>query len=394
MRILTFTSLFPNTVDPTYGIFIYQRTAHLAGRPGNEVTVVSPIPYFPRWLKTKRWRTASKLPDHESIGGITAYHPRYLLLPKISMPVHALSMFLGSLPHCKSLHKQAKFDCIDAHFVYPDGLAAILLGKFLDIPVVVSARGTDINLYPTFRLIRPMIRWTLHESASVIAVSAALKEKIVEIGCAAEKVHVIPNGVDAIRFQQIPKKDARARLNIPEDGPMLLSVGSLIPSKGHELLIRAIELVKRRYAGVQLYILGEGTFRGELENLVTKLGLGDRVKLLGKRPNEELPEWFSAADVSCLVSAREGWPNVVTESLACGTPVVGSRIGGIPEILHSPELGVLVERTVESIAEGIEKALSKRWNPETISRETRARTWTRVAAEVEEILKAQVSKHK
>ena len=394
MRILTFTSLFPNGLDPTYGIFIYQRALHLAGRPGNEVTVVSPVPYFPRWLKTKRWQMANKLPAWESVGKFTVFHPRYLLVPKISMPVHALSMFLGVLPRCRALHKQAKFDCIDAHFVYPDGLAATLLGKALGIPVVVSARGTDINLFPSFRLIRPMIRWTLRESGAVIAVSGALKEKMVEIGCAAEKIHVIPNGVDATRFQQISKKEARVRLKLPEHGLILLSVGSLIPLKGHDLLIRAVQSVNREYAELQLYILGEGTFRGQLESLVTQLGMGDRVKLVGKRPNEELPTWFSAVDISCLASEREGWPNVVTESLACGTPVVGTRVGGIPEILHAPELGVIVERTVEGIASGIEQALSQHWNHEAISRETRERTWTKVAAEVEEILKAQISSHK
>ena len=354
--------------------------------------MVSPVPYFPSWLKTKRWRAASILPAHESIGGLTVYHPRYPLLPKISMPAHALSMFLGSLARCKALHKQSQFDCIDAHFVYPDGLAAVLLGKILGIPVVVSARGTDINLFTSFRLIRPMIRWTLRESAAAIAVSAALKEKMIEVCGAPEEIHVVPNGVDAAHFQQISKKGARGQLNLPENGPLLLSVGSLISLKGHELLIRAIEVVRRQHAGLRLYILGEGTLRIELEALVKQLGLRDCVKLPGKRPYEELPAWFSAADVSCLASAREGWPNVVTESLACGTPVVATRVGGIPEILHSPELGVIVERTVESIAAGIEQALSKPWNHEAISLETRARTWTKVAAEVEEILAAQVTR--
>src|SRR5260370_20792131 len=124
MRILTFTSLFPNSVDPTYAIFVYQRTAHLAERPRNEVVVVSPIPYFPRRLKTRRWRAASDVPTRENVGTIAVHHPRYFLVPKISMPLHAVSMFLGSLPCCRRLNKEAKFDCIDAHFVYPDGLAA------------------------------------------------------------------------------------------------------------------------------------------------------------------------------------------------------------------------------------------------------------------------------
>ena len=388
LRILTFTSLFPNSVDPSYGIFIYNRTSHLADRPGNEVIVVSPVPYFPRWLKTKRWRKASQIPAAETTGELVVYHPRYPLLPKISMPLHALLMFLGSWRRCAKLNREARIDCIDAHFVYPDGMAAVLLGKVLGVPVTVSARGTDINLFSSFLLIRPMIRWTLKQSAAAIAVSAALKEKMKELDIDLGKIHVIPNGVDAASFQAIPREDARRKLGLAQDGPVLVSVGSLIPEKGHQLLIQALGHVVGIHPGLRLYILGEGPFRAKLENLAAELGLNERVQLLGKRRHEELPLWFSAADASCLLSSREGWPNVVSESLACGTPVVGTRVGGIPEILHSPELGVLVEQTSESVAAGIERVLAKPWNREEISRQTRARTWEIVAAEVEDVLRA------
>jgi teichuronic acid biosynthesis glycosyltransferase TuaC len=390
LRILTFTSLFPNSVDPSYGIFIYHRTSNLADRPGNEVVVVSPVPYFPRWLKTQRWWKASQIPTAEKIGKLVVYHPRYPLLPKISMPLHALLMFLGSWRRCAKLNREARIDCIDAHFVYPDGMAAVLLGKVLGVPVTVSARGTDINLFSSFLLIRPMIRWTLKQSAAAIAVSAALKEKMKELGIDAGKIHVIPNGVDAASFRVIPKEDARRKLGLAEDGPILVSVGSLIPGKGHQLLIQAVGQIARIHPELRLYILGEGPFRVKLESLVAELRLTDRVQLLGKRPHEELPLWFSAADASCLVSSREGWPNVVSESLACGTPVVGARVGGIPEILHSPELGVLVEQTSESVAAGIEQVFAKHWNREEISGQTRARTWETVAAEVDEVLAAGV----
>jgi teichuronic acid biosynthesis glycosyltransferase TuaC len=383
---LTFTSLFPNSSDPTHAIFVYQRSSHLARRQGNEVLVVSPVPYFPRWLKTKKWQTASELPEQEVVGNLTVHHPRYPLLPKISMPLHGLSMFLGSLRCVAALNRQTKIDCIDAHFVYPDGFAAILLGKYLDVPVTVSARGTDINLFPSFRLIRPMIRWTLRHADGVIAVSAALRDAMACLGLSKEKIHLIPNAVDTARFRPIPTGEARQRLNLPEGCPLLVSVGSLIEAKGHQLTIRAMALIGNQYPSLRLYIIGEGPYRTELERLIKSLGLQGRVQLLGKRPNEELPFWFCAASLSCLASSREGWPNVVTESLACGTPVVATRIGGIPEILRSPELGTLVEQTSEDIALGIVKSLDKEWDRQAISREASARTWETVAEEVEEVL--------
>ena len=386
MRILTYTSIFPNSSDPTHGIFIYQRSKHFALRPGNDVVAVSPIPYFPRWLKLKKWRASSDLPRQEMIGDLSVYHPRYPLLPKISMPLHGFLMYLGSRQCVADLHRRAKIDCIDAHFVYPDGFAAVLLGKYLNVPVVVSARGTDINLFPQFRSIKPMIQWTLRNAQGCIAVSSALREALVALGRPKDRIQLIPNAVDTERFRAISAPEARGHLGLP-DGALLVSVGSLVPSKGHDLLIRALSSLSPQFPLLQLYILGEGPCWSQLEGLARSLGVVGRVHLLGKRPNEELPFWYSAANISCLASAREGWPNAVTESLACGTPVVATRVGGIPEILVSPELGALVDRTTEAIAEGIVEALGKQWDRAAISRAGRARSWENVAEEVELVLR-------
>ena len=387
MRVLTFTSLFPNSEAPTHGIFVYQRSVHLARRPGNEVQVVSPVPYFPRWLNFKRWHTISEIPAQEQIGELTVYHPRYPLLPRISMPFHGWSMFATSLPVARRLHDRLKFDCIDAHYVFPDGFAAVLLGKSLKLPVIVTARGTDMNVFPSFRLIRPMIRWTLRQASGIIAVSAALKRSMVELGTPPDKIQVISNGVDLQRFGLMDHSVARRRLGLTEDGPILVSVAALKPQKGHQVLISAVAELAQCHPSLKLYILGEGEYRNNLEKLICEKRLQKRVVLKGIRPNEELKLWYNAADLSCLVSAREGWPNVITESLACGTPVLATRVGGIPEILHSEELGILVNETVESIAAGLERALAKNWNRESIALQTRTRTWDHVAAEVEEVFR-------
>src|SRR5216684_1279605 len=120
VRILTFTSLFPNVSQPLQGIFVYQRVAHVAKLPGNSITVVAPIPYFPAGLRSLRWRKFSHIPAHEEFGELDVYHPRYPLLPKISMLFHGLLMFLGSLFQVLKLCRENRFDCIDAHYVYPD----------------------------------------------------------------------------------------------------------------------------------------------------------------------------------------------------------------------------------------------------------------------------------
>ena len=386
MRVLTFTSLFPNAVEPLLGIFVYQRLAHLARRPGNLVQVVAPVPYFPSWLRGSRWQAKAQVPRHEQFGELTVYHPRYPLLPRVSMPLQGLLMFLGSLSLVRRLHRRMHFDCIDAHYVYPDGFAALLLGKWLRLPVVVSARGTDINLFPSFRLIRPMIRWTLRRAEGIVGVCAALKDAMVELGVPPEKIRVIGNGVDAHRFEPMERRAARDKLGLPRDAPMIVAVGALIPRKGYQFLLPALAAMAPRYPALRLYIVGEGDFRAELENMARRLSLDDRVFLVGSRPNEELSSWYSAADVSCLVSSREGWPNVLLESLACGTPVVATKVWGVPEVLVSPELGIMVDQDSRDIAAELARALETHWDRNALVRHARNRTWEVVAAEVENYL--------
>jgi len=302
-------------------------------------------------------------------------------------------MFLGSLPLVRRLHRQFHFDCIDAHYLYPDGFAAVLLGKMLGLPVVLSARGTDTNVFPSLWLIRPMIVWSLRSAAGVIAVAAALKSAIVNLGVPPGRVCVIPNGVDLERFHPFEQPVARRALGLPTEGKIVISVGSLTEVKNHRLLISAFAKVSQVPPELKLYIVGEGPLRPALENLIRELRLQEKVLLVGHCRNEDLALWFSAADVSCLVSLREGWPNVLMESIACGTPVVATRVGGVPEIICSPDLGAMAEQDSESVAATLRVALAKEWNRKALALHAQARSWDKVASEVELYLASLASHH-
>ncbi len=391
MRVLTFTSLFPNPVQPWHGLFVYQRVAHLARRSGNVVNVVAPVPYFPSWFPAERWRPASRIPSQARISELDVYYPRYFLLPEISMPYHGVLMFAGSRSLVRRLHETMKFDCIDAHYVYPDGFAAVLLGRSLGIPVVVSARGTDISLFPSFRLIRPLIHWTLRQAAGVVGVCDSLKNAMINLGAPSDKACVIGNGIDLDRFEPVNRTDARQKLGMPEDAEVILSVGNLIPVKGYQVLIPAIAQLVRGHPKIRLYIVGEGRFRAKLEAQASHEGMSDRIFFVGRKANEDLKYWYSAADVSCLASSREGWANVLLESMACGTPVVATRVWGTPEVIVSPELGVLVEQNKESMAEGLGLALQKLWNRRALVEYAATRTWDVVASEVENFLESRIA---
>jgi glycosyltransferase involved in cell wall biosynthesis len=235
-----------------------------------------------------------------------------------------------------------------------------------------------------------MILWALRQAAGAVAVAAALKNAMINLGLPTDKICVIPNGVDVQRFHHIARPEARHKLGLQQETKILVSVGSLTEGKNHKLLISAFAKISEDHPEYRLYILGEGPLRLDLEELISRLRLEKQVSLAGARPNEELALWFSSADASCLVSSREGWPNVLMESIACGTPVVATRVGGVPEIIVSPELGVLVEQNPADVASGLQLALEKVWDPGALVQYAHARSWDLVASEVEQYLASRV----
>jgi glycosyltransferase involved in cell wall biosynthesis len=388
MRILTFTSLFPNKMNPDFGIFIFQRTSHLARLEGNVVEVIAPVPYVPALLKgTVRGSMASSIPRIEDIGDLQVHHPRYLLAPKVSMPFHGFLMYAGCLRYVKRLHQEYPFDCIDAHYMFPDGLAAVLLGKSLGIPVVVSARGTDIHTFHDFATVRPQIQWTIRHAATVIAVSDSLVRIMLDLVPSLKDVRTIGNGVDSERFFPEDQGAAREKLRLDPGDRIIVSVAALKHVKGPDLLVRAAALLKKSFVRCKVLFVGAGAELASLQKLALQLDCADICQFVGPVPNEQLRTYYSAADASCLASRNEGWPNVILESLACGTPVVATGVGEVPRLLADPELGTIVAPTPEAIHAGLLRALQRQWNRETLSAYAQQHTWENVAARVEAVLK-------
>jgi glycosyltransferase involved in cell wall biosynthesis len=362
MKILVFTSLYPNNVWPNHGVFIKERMTQFAKIDGCKIKVVAPIPYFPAVKLNWRWKF-SRVLHSEVRDGVEVYHPRYFMTPKVGMTFYGLFMFLSVLVTVMRIRRNFDFDLIDAHYVYPDGFAAVLLGLFFRKPVVISARGSDINLYAGFPVVRKLLRYTLTKATKIIAVCQALKDAMTALGIPAHKIIVIPNGVDVAKFYCVPKQEAREKIGLPADKKIILSVGGLIPRKGFDLLIKAVHRVMSRadMRDLHLVIVGEGPSREDLKRLASSLGRSNDVWLAGVVPHQELYLWYSAADLVCLASSREGWPNVILESFGCGTPVVAADIWGVPEVIRSGEVGFLTRRTEYAIAEGILVGLRKKW---------------------------------
>jgi glycosyltransferase involved in cell wall biosynthesis len=240
------------------------------------------------------------------------------------------------------------FDIVDAHYFYPDGVAAAVLAERLGKPLVITARGSDINLFPQFRAARGQILWAADRAAHIVTVSAALKQRLVELAVPREKITVIRNGVDLEIFT--PQDRLACRRALALHGPSLLMVGSLIPLKGHRLVIEALADLPEW----SLVVAGEGPERAALERKVERLGLGQRVRFLGTVPHEALPQLYTAADLLILASSQEGIANVLFEAMTCGTPVVTTAAGGCPEVVTSSDAGIVVpERSPQALREAI-----------------------------------------
>ena len=381
MKVLVFTTLFPNSEMPNYAVFIKERIAHLA--KCCDIRVVAPVPYFPKLKVNKRWDRFSRVPLEETIEGVTVYHPRYFIIPKVVRSLYGIFMFLSVVGFIKKLRKKFDFDMIDAHFVYPDGFAALLLGRLFNKKVVVNARGTDINVYAKRRIIKRLVQYVVRNAAGVIAVSEDLKEKIISLGVSKERVDVNPNGVEIDKFFYIEKKEARRTLRLPQDDKMLLSVGNLLEAKGFGLLIEALSTIKEGDA--KLFIIGEGPHRSHIEKLIKQFNLKGRVKLVGEVSHKELASWYSAADAFCLTSLREGRPNVVLEALACGTPVVTMNKWGLSNIM-TQEMGILLDSyKSDAITSAIERILKKKLDRKGISLRMKDFSWDRTAATVADL---------
>nr|WP_077034681.1 glycosyltransferase [Pelomonas sp. KK5] len=361
MRLLTFSSLFPSSVRPSHGIFVETRLRELLATGEVEAKVVAPVPWFFSTDEAKwgdRARIAST-PARETRNGIDVLHPRYALLPKVGMTLAPLGMAFGVMPAVQRLIDEGfEFDAIDAHYFYPDGVAAAIVARRFGKPFTITARGSDLNLISKFALPRRMMQWAAARAAACIGVSAALVDVMRSLGFAAGRLHMMRNGVDLQRFRPLDRDQARRELGLA-GAPLLLSVGNLVELKGHVFLIEALARLLPSHGQAQLVIVGEGPERGRLLARARELGVADRVMLAGSRPNTELFKWYSAADVSLLASSREGWANVLLESMACGTPVVATAVGGSPEIV-SDAAGLLVqERSGEAFAAAIAQLLAQ-----------------------------------
>ena len=372
IRLLTLTTLFPNDRRPRHGIFVANRLRRLCDTGRIEATVVAALPWFPG-----AYRESAEVAERETVMGIDVLHPRYLNIPGVGMRVQPDSLARALLDALDRHGLRAnRFDVVDAHYFYPDGVAAARVADALGLPLAISARGTDVNLIGDSPFARRRMLAAARRAQALIAVSSALAQKMTALGMPADRMHVLRNGVDADVFTPVDRNEARRRIGLCGDGRWIAGVGNLVPEKGFDLLIRATAAL----ADARLLIVGEGPERGALESLAHAVAPG-RVEFRDNVSQAELRYVYAASDVLGLPSLREGWPNVLLEAIACGTPVAAASVGGVPEILRDGAPGRMVdERTPRAWRDALRIILDASMQPEAVRQYALAFGWDEVVA--------------
>lgn len=340
LRVLTLSSLFPSTVRPRHGIFVETRLKHLLREGHVDARVIAPVPWFPfrsKWFGS--YARIAATPRRELRGGaVEVSYPRYLMLPKLGVGLQPDAMARSSIAEVESwIDDGWRPDLIDAHYFYPDGVAAALLAQRLRTPFVVTARGTDVNVIARQPGPGRRVLWAARRAAAVVAVSSGLKEALIELGVDSAKIIVLRNGVDTTVFHPHGRAAARDQLGFRRRHA-LICVGNLVPEKGFELAIEALTTIP----DADLLLVGEGPQRSFLLDRARQAGVADRVRIVGSMSQAKLAEVYTAADALLLCSTREGWPNVLLEAMACGAPVVATNVGAVEEIITNPRVGRIV----------------------------------------------------
>lgn len=395
LKVLAVTRIFPNAKEPLSAPFNRQQFAALGQLC--DLTVMATIPWFPGSRLVKRSKTSSLkgVPRRDTIAGLDVRHPRVVYVPGLaglSGALEVASLLPSFLPMMRDV------DVVLGSWAYPDGAAAVALAKLAGVPAVVKAHGSDLNVQSTMFGPRTNLSLALPRATRVVAVSAALGEKAISLGVPRERVAVVSNGTDASLFYVRDREEARRKLAWGAGGwpkRVILYVGRVERAKGVMELVDAFARIADRAPDLALAILGDGGATADAKAAAAPLG--ERVRFLGARPLVEVPEWIAASTLLTLPSHAEGSPNVIREALACGRPVVGTNVGGIPELLETDPPGAVGEmvpvKDPAALGEALLRVASRDWDPAAI-REKSGGSWEESAAALLRVLESAHDEHR
>ena len=394
VRTLLFSTLYPSSALPRAGIFVETRLRELLKTRRVVAKVVAPVRWSPvHHPKFGVYAQIAAAPSREVLNGVDVLHPRFLSIPKIGMNIAPFLLAIGAAGALSQLRDEGfDFEVIDAHYYYPDGVAAAILSRWFDRPLSITARGSDVNLIGDFTWPSWLMKMAARRAQASIGVSEALVDRMQALGFDAKKLIAMRNGIDLQRFYPGDRAELKVVLGLAQR-PVLLTVGNLKETKGQRLIIKSLPLVLSIYPDALLVVLGDGPDAAALRELAKGMNLAKQVRFIGAMQQEQLCRWYSAADVLVLASSSEGWPNVLLEAMACGTPVVASDVGGVREIVRDLRVGrVFLQRDEKSIAQAICEVLDQCSTVAEIRKYSEQYSWDETSRSQAELFESMVGR--
>ncbi len=332
--------------------------------------VIAPVPHFPFVSRiSSRYKLYEQMPEHETLDDVDLYHPKYFTLPGMSFFDNASSMARAVEETIQSAYANGEdFDIVDGQYLYPDGIAAYKVARDHDKPLILTARGSDVNYWMENSKAREQILESISYASKVICVSDALRNALIDYGANEDKLIVIINGIDPEIFNTSVDTN-------PLREKYYLSVGNLVTLKGHHLILDAFAEIP----GKRLIIVGDGEERSALKKQADDLGIQGRVQFIKHLNQEKLAEFYAGATATILMSEMEGMPNVVLESLATGTPVIAPAVGGIAEVVNDQNGIVLSQRDEFDLMDALENMDELEFDRNEIASTVSQYRWSDVA---------------
>ena len=383
-RILSIATLYPNSHAPSFGTFVARSMEALAARGDWEVTLINPIGIPPIAFGKYRPLAAAAINGFEQ--GVQVYRPAFPLFPRLGTRFNPALIARSVIGLAKQLHADRSFDLVDAQFFYPDGPAAALIARQLNLPLSIKARGSDISYWSHRSFARRKMIAASRQAAGLLAVSQALADDMAQLGMDRARITLNRTGLDRDRFRPLDQTGIRRHLgnqlglSLADNMPLLATVGALTARKGQELVIASMP----NLPDARLLLVGSGEDRRRLDALARTLAVSDRVHFLGSVNHDIMPVILSAADAMVLPSSNEGLANAWVEALACGTPLVICDAGGAREVVTSPEAGVIVEHSVEGVTGGIRQILANPPEAAAVTKSADQFSWAANAASLAE----------
>ena len=392
-RILYLTRNYPNNVFDTNGLWVEGLVRAMRGMC--DVRVIAPVPYFPPLVPIESYARYRKILHRQNINGVDVCRPRFLAPPGYFLHSHiGKLLYFSIIKRVDGFRQEFPFDLIHAQFSYPEGYVAARLCERYQIPLVITEHASWDPWMRQYPLVRTQAVWATHISSALISGSSYLSNTISRFLDDPEKIVSVPIGVDTRLFKIAENNDQR-------DLTRIVYVGRIHPTKGVDVLFRAMKVLLERNIDISLTLIGGDLgFRdfmkqeNKLRDLAGELGLLEKLNFPGSQPPEKVAEYMQQSALLVLPSRRESFGAVLIEALACGIPVVATRSGG-PEDFINNDVGVLVEKeNPEALADGIQQVLSRldRYSPEELSRYVHdGYSWEKIAARTNDIYRRALS---